>query len=89
VFVREGSIVKLEANYVPAKAEVPQVDLSVAAEHFLARVVPDLVRDYPALGENGFKTRVSRELAVSCNAREVGVGRPFPRLDFQDDHSPT
>jgi hypothetical protein len=64
VFEREGSMVKIEANYVPVTAEVPHVDLSVDAERFLARVIRELERSYPALAENAFVAGLLRDLAV-------------------------
>ena len=59
VFERDGPLVRIEASYVPARAEVSHVDLSLAAERFLARVVQDLERCHPSLAKNGFVTSLS------------------------------
>ena len=64
-FEREGPIVKIEANYVPATAVVSYVDLSVAVEGFVARVVRELEQCFPPLAENAFVARLARDLAVS------------------------
>jgi hypothetical protein len=59
VFEPDGPLVKIEANYVSARAEVSHVDLSLATERFLARVVQDLERRHPSLAKNGFVASLS------------------------------
>lgn len=64
-FVREDARVRIEASYVPAVAHVAHVELSLQAEHFLSRMVRELMRGRPELADNEFVSALSRELTVS------------------------
>jgi hypothetical protein len=53
-FDRDGDVVKVQASYAPAIAEVPYAELVDAADRFRARVVDDLTSAHPELAENPF-----------------------------------
>lgn len=64
-FSRHDGVVRLKANYAPATAELPYVELSLQAERFLVRVVEEFVREHPELRDNAFMTALSFELTRS------------------------
>jgi hypothetical protein len=63
-FRRQGDLLRIEAGYASAAAELRRVEFSLHVERFVARLVADLAGRYRELGSNPFIVALSRDLTT-------------------------